>query len=272
MATKLTRQVGWAVVFALLAAAGHARAAEARLVKIETPRGASQSFILLAPTKPLAALILFAGGHGALHLTGPSSMRWGAGNFLVRTREMFAEDGFAVAVVDTPSDRPRGMTAVFRMSGAHAADIDATAAYLKKKWAVPVWLVGTSMGTFSAANGAIAGHADGLVLTSTITHSHPRWKIAARDPTGVAGMALARVTVPTLIVANRDDGCAQSPPAGAALLKRNLTGAKIVKVVMLKGGWPPRSRACGAKAPHGYYGIQKKAVSAIADFIKANLR
>ena len=65
----------------------------------------------------------------------------------------------------------------------HASDIGAMAAYLKKQAAVPVWLVGTSMGTFSAAGGAIAAEdVDGLVLTSTITRSAPDWKIARSHP------------------------------------------------------------------------------------------
>jgi pimeloyl-ACP methyl ester carboxylesterase len=175
-------------------------------------------------------------------------------------------------VVDAPSDRRLGMTATFRMSAAHAADIGAVAAYLKAQAPAPVWLVGTSMGTFSAANGAITGHADGLVLTSTITHSHPRWYIATRMPDGVADMALSRIAGPTLILANRDDQCAQSPPAGAAVLKRKLRKARTVQVIILAGGWPPRSSVCQAKAPHGYYGIETQAVGAIARFIKANSR
>ena len=267
----MTRHIIWAAAFAFsLAAASAAQAADARLVSIETPRGAKQAFILIEPQKPVAAVILFAGGHGGLGLTSASSMAWGKGNFLVRTRDMFAAQGFMVAVIDAPSDHKSGMNAVFRMSGDHAGDIGAVEAYLKKQADVPVWLVGTSMGTFSAAEGAIAGHADGVVLTSTITHSHPRWDIAKRQPDGVADMALARITVPTLIVSNREDTCAQSPPSGAAKLKRALTHAGKVDVVMLTGGLPPKSEPCQAKSRHGYFGIEEKAVGAIADFIKAN--
>jgi pimeloyl-ACP methyl ester carboxylesterase len=267
----MTQRMAWAAaLIVLLAAAAPAQGAEARLVTIKTPRGVSQAFILIEPKKPIASLILFAGGHGALHLTGPASMHWGKANFLVRTRDRFVADGFAVAVIDAPSDRAKGMTARFRMSAQHAGDIGAVADYLKAQAPAPVWLVGTSMGTFSAANGAIAGHADGLVLTSTITHAHPHWQIATRMPDGVADMALARVKVPVLVLANRDDACAQSPPAGAAVLKRRLTKASPAEVVMLKGGWPPASSACQAKARHGYYGIERQAVGAIARFIKAN--
>ena len=71
------------------------------------------------------------------------------------------------------------MNAIFRMAGAHAGDIGAVAAYLKQQASAPVWLVGTSMGTFSAAEGAIAAKdVDGLVLSSTITRAKPDWKIA----------------------------------------------------------------------------------------------
>jgi pimeloyl-ACP methyl ester carboxylesterase len=267
----MMRPIVWAAAFAfLLAAASAAQAADAQLVSIATPRGAKQAFILIKPDKPAASVILFAGGKGALGLKSASSMAWGAGNFLVGTRDMFAAQGFMVAVVDAPSDHTGGMNAIFRMSGGHAGDIGAVEAYLKKQAPVPVWLVGTSMGTFSAAEGAIAGHADGLVLTSTITHSPARWDIAKSKPEGVANMALSRVTVPTLILAHHDDGCTASPPAGAARLKRALTHAGTVEIVMLDGGLPPRSQPCEAKAQHGYYGIEQKAVDAIVKFIKAN--
>jgi len=257
----------------LLAATSPARAAEPRLVTIKTPRGVSQAFILIEPAKPVASLILFAGGKGALGLQSASSMHWGAGNFLVRTRALFAAAGFAVAVVDAPSDHGKGMPATFRMNRAHARDIAAVAAYLKKQAPVPVWLVGTSMGTFSAAEGAIAaGNVDGLVLTSTITHASPRWHIAHSHPDGVASMALSRVKVPTLIVAHRGDACEVSPPSGAPKLKARLSKAGKVAVVLLDGGKPPASVACEAKSQHGYYGIEARAVGTITDFIKANTR
>jgi heptosyltransferase-3 len=61
--------------------------ADTTLVSIQTPRGAKQAFILIKPDKPVASVILFAGGHGALGLKSASSMSWGAGNFLVRSRD-----------------------------------------------------------------------------------------------------------------------------------------------------------------------------------------
>ena len=269
----MTKLIVSAFVASILSTAmlADAHAASSDLVSIQTPRGVRQAFILIKPDKPVAAVILFAGGHGALGLKSASSMKWGAGNFLVRSREKFAAHDLMVAVVDAPSDKPSGMNGIFRMSGPHASDIAAVADYLKKQADLPVWLVGTSMGTFSAAGGAVAGkNVDGLVLTSTITRAKPDWKIKDSHRDGVASMPLAKVSVPTLIVSHRKDGCDVTPAADAAKLRKGLTKARNVEVVLLDGGDPPQSDPCEAKSQHGFLGIEGEAVDAVAKFIKAN--
>lgn len=249
-----------------------AEAAETKLVSIATPRGVKQPFILLSPDQPVAAVILFAGGHGALGLQSATSMAWGAGNFLVRTREQFVARRLMVAVLDAPSDRTSGMNAEFRMGSAHSADIAAVVAHLKSVAKVPVWLVGTSMGTFSAAGGAIhASGADGLVLTSTITRSKPDWKIARSHPDGVASMALGTIKLPVLVMSHARDGCDITPASDAQKLRNKLTGTKAIKVVTLEGGSPPQSEPCEAKSPHGFLGIEDKAVGEVVKFIISNV-
>ena len=94
-----------------------------KLVSIQTPRGVTQAFILIEVDNPVASVLLFTGGHGALGLKSASSMRWGSEGFLVRSRNKFADHDFMVAVVDAPSDQQQGMNPMFRMSGAHAGDI-----------------------------------------------------------------------------------------------------------------------------------------------------
>jgi pimeloyl-ACP methyl ester carboxylesterase len=268
----MTRRVFLALLPALCLMAGPAPAgaASADLVSIHTPRGASQAFILIKPETPVATVILFAGGHGALGLKSATTMNWGAANFLVRAREKFASQDLMVAVMDAPGDEQKGMSAIFRMSEAHAGDIAAVAGYLKAQADVPIWLVGTNMGTFSAAEGAIAVKAvDGLVLTSTITRARPGWRILQSHSDGVASMPLARITVPTLILSHRKDGCDISPPADAPKLTKRLTKAAKLNAVLLDGGKPPQSEPCEAKAPHGYWGIEDQAVETIAKFVKA---
>ena len=153
-------------------------------------------------------MILFAGGDGALGLTGASSMKWGAGNFLVRTRNMFAARGFMVAVVDAPSDHKDGMNAVFRMSGARprhrggrGPSEEAGGRSGLARWDQHGHVFGR--GRRHRGEKCI----DGLVLTSTITRSKPDWKIARSHRDGVASMALPQIPVPALIVSHRKDGC-----------------------------------------------------------------
>jgi len=249
-----------------------ALAADAKLVRIDTPRGAKQAFILLKPdSPPFAAAVLFAGGGGALKLKSATAMGWGAGNFLVRTRDKFVNQGLMVAVVDAPSDQQNGMNAIFRMSKGHVDDIKAVIAHLKKEANVPVWLVGTSMGTFSAASGAVNGAgADGVALTSTITRSKRDWKIASSHPYAVASMALDKVSVPALVMSHAKDGCDITPASDASRLRLRLSNSKRVEMAILDGGGPPRSDPCEAASQHGFLGIEDKAVGAIVLFIKSN--
>ena len=241
------------------------------LVSIQTPRGTAQGFILIKVDNPVASVILFAGGYGALGLKSASSMKWGAEGFLVRSRDKFADHNFMVAVVDAPSDQQQGMNPMFRMSGAHAGDIGAVAAYLKEQADVPVWLVGTSMGTFSAARAAIAAKGiDGLVLTSTITRPTPESTLARVHPDGVASMALENITVPTLVGSHRKDACKITPAADAPKLSKRLTKASKVEFAMVDGDDPPLSDPCGPKAQHSYFGMEAEAVNTIAKFIDDN--
>lgn len=122
------------------------------LVEIPTRPGVALRFLLLEPPgPPRANLILLAGGEGLLKLSAEGELGAGRGNFLVRTRQGWADMGFRVAVVDAPSDMPRGLLGDFRERAEHAADIAAVSDYLRRGAALPVWLAGTSRGTTSAA-------------------------------------------------------------------------------------------------------------------------
>jgi pimeloyl-ACP methyl ester carboxylesterase len=273
-----------------LATSNVALGESASIVSITTPRDAQQFFILIKPDHAIASVILFAGGSGRLRLNrtppplvGPYSFV--AGNFLVRSREKFAAHDFMVAVIDAPSDQPKGMSPSFRVSKDQAIDIAAVADYLKTQADVPVWLVGTSAGSWSAARAAIGanrdgianGSIDGLVLTSTVTRIAPGSAFAkafpdiARDyPDGVISMALPEVKVPTLIMSHSEDACEATPAVDAPALAKRLTQAVKVEIILLSGGDPPMSVPCEAYAAHGYYGIETQAVARIADFIRAN--
>ena len=78
-----------------------------KVVDIPTRPGVSQRMVVLSPQNPKAAVILFAGGHGGLQIFPNGSFKWGEDNFVVRTRQLFADQSLFVVVVDAPSDRQR---------------------------------------------------------------------------------------------------------------------------------------------------------------------
>ncbi len=244
---------------------------DSELVTLRTRVSASQPFVLIKPGNPMASVILFAGGHGDLSLTqrsGQLDIGWGRNNFLVRSRREFAKHGFVVAVVDAPSDRKAvGMLYGFRNSAQHVKDIEAVIAHLKKITGLPVWLIGTSRGTESAAYAAIHSREEigGVVLTSSMTVLNGKGET-------VSSMALDQIRVPVLIVAHKDDHCWVTPPQGAARIAKRLVNSSQVTVRYFSLGDSPRSGPCQALSAHGFLGIERDVLVAISDFIRASLK
>jgi len=241
----------------------------AKRVTVKTQRGVTQPFLFMMPDKPKAGVILFVGGDGVLKLSGSGSIGENKNNFLVRTFDTFTDQGLMVALVDVPSDMEKG-NAVFRIGTKHAGDMVSVIKYMQQQTNVPIWLVGTSMGSFSAASIAIKKQnlVAGLVLTSSVTRPEKSLKITKDYPDGVAGLNLKKFKKPALIVSHGKDTCEHSPPGDAAKLKSKLSNSPRVDVVLLDGGKGRKSDVCEGLSRHGFYGIESDAVKAIAAFIQ----
>jgi len=225
--------------------------------------GAEQVFLFMKVKRPVASVILFAGGGGTLDIKNGVINR-GLGNFLVRSRFRFAGEGFNVAVVDAPSDQ-RNLRG-YRDTLFHALDIKGVIAYLREASNVPVWLIGTSRGTISAANAASRlkeGGADGLVLTSTVFEQ-------SGGGGTITDVDLGSITVPTLFVHHKKDRCFVTPYGAVAPHMENLKNAPKVEHMAFEGGLPDEDDPCRAMSSHGFYGIEDEVVRAIGNWIKAN--
>ena len=247
----------------MVLAAGRPARADEELIRLPTRPGVTQPFWVMRPLgAPVASVILFTGGPGLLGSERKPVLT--SKNFLIRSRDKFAAAGFLVASVDGPTDHPEGLDDAFRGSAEHARDIAAVIAYLRQKAAVPVWLIGTSRGTLSAANAAarLPGGADGLVLTSSVVVSN------RNVGTIQATVDLGSITIPTLVVHNRDDACMACPFAAVPGLVDRLTRAPRKELIAVSGGSPPLSDPCEALSRHGYIGIEDEVVGKIAAWIK----
>jgi pimeloyl-ACP methyl ester carboxylesterase len=185
----------------------------------------------------------------------------------VRTRQQYADAGFAVAVVDAPSDRQSPpFLSGFRQTAEHAADIKAVVAWLKQQAAVPVWLAGTSRGTQSAAYIATElspaqGGPDGLVLTSTI--------LTDKNSRAVPKMPLERISVPALVVHHEQDGCRLCAIGDMPPLMSNLAKTPTAELITFNTGQSVGD-PCEAMAYHGFNGIEAEVVARISGWMLAN--
>jgi pimeloyl-ACP methyl ester carboxylesterase len=235
------------------------------VVDIPTRPGVTLRMVVLAPPEPKATVVLLPGGHGGLQIYANGSMKWGEGNFLVRTRQLFVEQGLKVAVVDAPSDRQSPpYLAGFRQTPEHVADLKAVIAWLRKTSKTPVWLVGTSRGTQSAAYVAteLSGTEgpDGVVLTSTILidgKSRP-----------VPAMALDRIRIPVLVVHHEQDGCSLCSFSEVPAMMAKLANTPRSQLLSFKGG-QNQGDPCEAFAYHGFNGLEPEVVRQVAAWVLA---
>lgn len=232
------------------------------IISLQSRKGVTQEYLLLETENASANVILFTGGKGKLKLTDEWLARRGY-NFLVRTRELFRQQGFNVAVFNAPSDKrsSTGMLFGFRTSDEHVQDISAVVENLKKRNSLPVWLIGTSRGTESVAWAAIKSNGfKGIVLTASITES-------TDAGTALIDMPLSEIRVPVLLATHRDDECHVSEPQGTEYIVKYLTSSPKVEVAYFSGGKDPVSKPCKARSAHGFYGIEQQVVSRISEFI-----
>ena len=256
--------MGFASLLLVVAVQANAQAVS-KVVDVPTRSGVSQRMLVLSPPEPKATVILFAGGHGGLQISPDGSFNWGKGNFLVRSRQLFADEGLIVAVVDAPSDRqvPPFLSG-FRQTSEHAADIKAAIAWLRGQAKVPVWLVGTSRGTQSAAYVAIelsgADGPDGVVLSSTI--------LTDRNGRPVPAMPLVKLRIPVLVVHHEQDGCALCRFSDVPALMDKLDNVPRKKLLSFNGG-ESQGDPCEAFAYHGFNGLERAVVGQTAAWILA---
>jgi len=234
------------------------------VVNVPTRPDVLQAYLWLPVPDAVATVVLLVGGNGWLNLSEDGAMRSGAGNFLARSRALFMEQGFSVALPDAPSDRQQPPYLSGFAKRRHVTDLRAVMADIRKRTGKPVVLVGTSRGTQSAAYMAIAsrdaGGPDALVLTSTILED--------RKSNAVPQMDLQSLRLPVLVVHHEQDGCALCRYADVPLLTARLTAP--YKVLSYQDG-NTRGDPCEAFAYHGYNGIEPRVVMDIATWIKSNL-
>lgn len=248
-----------ATAFCMLVFACSTAFADDSLINIDTRPGVSLSYWWMPREGAKATVLLFSGGEGGI---GYRDGKPQSNNFLIRSRDEFAKAGFSVALLGNPSDARR-ITPSFRQSAEHIVDVRATLEQIRKSSNAPIWLVGTSQGTISAAAAAIAlGDAvQGLVLTATLS--------GQQFGGSVSGLALDKLKVPTLVYQHARDACKITPAYLAQALLPKMTQAPVKKYLEVDGGSEPTGNPCEALHYHGFINMEARAVQDIASWILA---
>ena len=178
-------------------------------------------------------------------------------NFLIRTSPIFASKELTTVLVDLPSDR-KLLSNDFRNSEKHHKDIRSIIEFLtKNEGACGVYLVGTSRGSLSVA-----------YLATMIKHSNVKGYILTASVEDILHIhGVYEIKKPTLVVHHVDDECRTTPYASAQWFFNNLSKNIRKHFVSVSGGDMPRTKACRPKSQHGFWGVEKKTVKAIVDWI-----
>lgn len=252
--------VGWALGLPDVARS------QQEMVTLQTRPGVTQSFFLTSIPKDLGAVaILFPGSGGLINLRSENGQaRFGQGNFLVRSRTQFIKNGVVAAILDAPSDHQTGwgMTDEFRLGEQHYADLAAVIDELAKRFTgKPLFLIGTSRGTISAAavGARVERRIAGVVLTSTMFRPAPK---KSQDPgPGLSKFDFATIKTPVLFVHHVSDQCEVTPYGDAARL------SDMYPLITVFGGAPPQSGPCDAFSAHGYFGKESETVEQIVNWM-----
>jgi hypothetical protein len=233
------------------------------IVTLPTRPNVTQSYFLASlPQNPQAIAVLFPGGNGIIQLREEKGqIRFSPNNFVVRSRGEFVKGGVIAVIVDAPSDfQSDGMNDDFRLGEKHFMDISAVVSDLGKRFpGVPVFLVGTSRGTISAAalGARFSSGISGVVLTSTLF----RQAGGRAKQLGLSRFDFATIKTPLLFVHHVSDGCDVTPYADAARLSSKYP------LISVSGGKPPESGPCDPLSAHGFFGKESETVEQIVNWM-----
>jgi len=227
-----------ALLLAMLAPALPAAAAD-ELANARAADGTTVPYILTSqPGQPRYAVILMPGGKGILNprMQGGRLVFDFAGNFLIRSRDLFADGTFVAASTDATTTPGRILAIVQDLQ--------------RRYGQLQVYVIGTSRSTDStlALSGPLDGQVAGFVHTSSMN--------------AIAGLDPRRYRSRHLIVYHKGDACRVTQPSSSVASKTN-HGTETIEM----SGGTSTGNDCEARAFHGYNGIERETVDRIKAWI-----
>jgi len=251
-----------------------------KIETVKTRPGIEVDVLVIKPDiKPLGVLLVFPGQNVKEFSSVFGIVSLGP-NFVVRTAPEYIKQGYAVAIVDAPSDKPiiyiEGspfLDPKFRYSQKHVEDVRSIIDYLTNKHGFSsFYLLGTSMSTISIEKLALEINdpkVKGFIWTSGMSASANVNTSVILEETKAHRL---KIKAPVLIVHHANDRCQVTPFEGAIELKSHLLNSSKVDLIKVFGesnyngyrSFPMFE--CTYYANHGFYGIEEPVTQAIGDW------
>jgi dienelactone hydrolase len=227
-------------------------------------RGHDATYYAVWRKDAIATVVLFSGGSGGYGHVAASLDNWpSSNNFLVRSVRIFAGKPLNVVLYGVADDLT-SLSSSDRVGEAHQTDVKNLLTTLKTRSPAPIWLIGTSRGTLTAAEATVRNQTSlvsGLILTSAVTAGKQLTIYTAK---------LSSITVPVMVMYHDNDTCVASPAGNATAIETTFRSAADKKTVSINGGSPGMGDVCGALASHGYPGKERETIDIMCDWIASH--
>jgi pimeloyl-ACP methyl ester carboxylesterase len=212
--------------------------------------------LLAVVSKPRAVVLLFPGGGGMPSISDSGTIK--SKHTFIRSFDLWTQYGINAVLVDSPYDLGDLRRGNLRGRNDHLTRVDEVVSFYRKKFDLPVWIFGHSMGSSTATYYAneiskSKGKLRGIIIAGTIN-------TASLDDD---------VNLPALGIHHLNDACAGTPVVAT---KRIIEGRPIKytsKLEIIEGGIS-EGGVCESFAYHGFNQTEPEFIKRAAQFILNN--
>lgn len=210
----------------------------------------TRTLLVTAPNAK-ALVLLFPGGGGLLKLQDDGQTR--NRHTFIRSVDLWSQYQIDAVLVDTPYDLGDLRRGDLRDRADHLTRVGEVVEFYKKKFNLPVWIFGHSMGTSTAtyfANKVKTNSLAGIIIAGTV-------RTASLDDD---------VKFPVLAIHHVNDQCAGTPPSASENIISSRPKNTISRLEIIEGG-VTEGNVCDSFAYHGFNQTESELVKRAAQFI-----
>ena len=225
--------------------------AQAQVLDIPHQQDEPTRTLLVTSPNAKAVVLLFSGGGSMLRLKEDGSTR--NQHTFVRSLSLWSQYQIDAVLVDTPYDLGDLKRGNKRDTVDHLARVGEVIEFYKKKFNLPVWIFGHSMGTSTAtyfANKVKTNSLAGIIIAGTV-------RTASLDDD---------VKFPVLAIHHLNDQCAGTPLSASENIISSRPKNTIARLEIIEGG-ASDGNVCDSFAYHGFNQTEPELIKRAAQFI-----